>query len=356
MKGPGLMFGLNIGHGIEESINYAVIAEKYGFDSIWSDDHILVTNPEVGIKPGTCVPEVWTRLAAIGMRTQLVKLVCAVTDPLRRHPAQTAQALATLDRLTGGRAILGIGAGEAMNLYPFGIDSRLSLQRLRESVEVIKRLLISSSKSPVTYKGRFYQLRGAFLQINPVQKPRPPIYIGALGPRNRELTGEIADGWCGWLQTPEILREYIQDIRKGAERVGRSLDEIDIASLLPTAISTNREEYRHAIDEVKKDLVLERNALEKMGYPTPFKGDLAIQYLIPSLDSWRRLLEARASIPDSAVERVSAFGEVDDCIERIETLKEAGIKHIVIANYGPDYKRTLEHFKEKIIPYFKEIK
>ncbi len=238
-----IKFGLGglAANDVHEGIAHAVDAEKSGFHGIWMADHII------GANLNSQWMEVWTVLAAIAMKTKHMRLYCGVTDPLRRHPAQTAQTLATLDRLSDGRAGVAIGAGESMNLLPFGMEWRDEpLMRLREATEVVKLLLGSSPRQPVEYKGKFFQLTNAFLQIEPVQKPHPPVFIGALGKKNRELTGEISDGWCSWLQSIQTLKESIEDIRFGAKKSGRQLRDIELALNLPMAISEDWDEAWNA--------------------------------------------------------------------------------------------------------------
>jgi len=348
-----LKFGLALGYWDPQiCIERSVFAEKCGFHSVWPPDHIITPDPQVGVRPGASIPEVYSLLTAIGMKTRRLMLASCVSDPIRRHPAQTAQTAVTLDRITGGRAILGIGAGELMNFRMFGINTNLSLRRLREAVEVIKLLLESSPERPVNYQGTIFQLKNAFLQISSVQKPRLPVYIGALGPKNKELTGEIADGWCTWLQTTETLKEDLGYIERGARKTGRNADEIDVAVSIPVAISRDPRKLEPAINGVKRELILERRTFMRMGYETPFDENLSIQLVLPSPYFLRRLEGAKASVPDEVVERVSAFGPMDHVIERIEAFVKAGAKTVVLENYGPDFNRTMRLLGRQIIPYF----
>jgi len=185
------------------------MAEKHGFDSVWIPDHL--------IEDGALV-DPWSVMAVIGTQTEHVFLCTGVTDTQRCHPAKTAQSVATVDELSHGRAGLGIGAGEAMNIVPFGIswdkDSRDRAQRLREAIEVIKLLWGSSKENMVNYEGRFFRLKRAWLDQHPTQKPHPPVYVGALSStRLLELTGEIGEGWFSWLVTPETFRKRQEKIR-----------------------------------------------------------------------------------------------------------------------------------------------
>jgi len=276
-------FGLGLGVAdVRENVRNSLLAEKHGFDGVWMADHM-------GGLPSELWEEAWITLAAIAVQTKKIRLYCGVTDPIRRHPAQTSQTVATLDRISDGRAGLGIGAGESMNLLPFGMEWRIKpLSRLREAVEVIKLLLESSPLNRLNYEGEYFQLKNAFLQTKAVQKPRPPILIGALGSKNREMAGEIADGWCSWLQSEQTLKEGIEDIHRGAKKVGRQLEKFEIAVHVPFAISDDPEKAWEAVqDGTKMDLVFERNILRSMGYAEFFTRDLAIQWAMLQKSSLR---------------------------------------------------------------------
>lgn len=114
-----------------------------------------------------------------------------VTDPLRRHPAVTAQLAITLDLISNGRAILGIGAGEAFHLNPYGIAWERPISRLEEAVRVIKKLW---SEDFADYNGVFFKLKRAVVIKKSVQKPYPPIWIGAMRPRALRVVGVLGDG------------------------------------------------------------------------------------------------------------------------------------------------------------------
>ena len=140
-----------------EVVEQGIAAERAGFDSFWFPDHFIDDNIYIEHS------ETWTVLTAVGLKTKDILIASGVTDHLRRHPSATAHILATLDVLTSGRTILGIGAGEKMNLTPFGIDWTKPVAKLREAVQVILRLWSSSPRNPVDYDGEFYKPRKAFL-------------------------------------------------------------------------------------------------------------------------------------------------------------------------------------------------
>ena len=137
------------------------------------------------------VNDAWLLLAAIGAFTTKVELGTCVTDAIRRHPSTIALATVTLDRLTNGRGMLGIGAGEAQNVVDFGIEFNKPVTKLKEQLEVIEKLFQSDPDNRVDYNGQYYKLINACLQAKSIRKPRPPIYIAAGAPKTLELCAKI---------------------------------------------------------------------------------------------------------------------------------------------------------------------
>ena len=147
---PRLSFGF-AGTSLDplSAVEYGVISEKMGFDIFWMPDHFTDIDGDK-LEP-------WTILSVVGAKTRKIKLASAVTDTQRSHPARTAHAVACLDSLSGGRAILGIGAGEAMNILPFGLpweSARERVMRLEEAIQVIHLLWSSSRDERKNFSGR----------------------------------------------------------------------------------------------------------------------------------------------------------------------------------------------------------
>jgi len=128
-------FGVMVKLGpYEQMAKHAMLAESLEFDSVWVPDHLVLEDYR------RLCPEAWCILSALATRTRRVTLGTSVTDPYRRHPAVLAQTVATLDLISGGRTILGLGAGEAMNTDPYGIPRDMRITRMRETVEILRRL------------------------------------------------------------------------------------------------------------------------------------------------------------------------------------------------------------------------
>src|ERR1700730_4486355 len=175
-----------------EAVQLGLYCEKLGFDTLWAVDHL--------IDNGGMKPEPWTTISAIGAQTKKVHFSTGVTDAQRSHPARTAHSVATLAELTGGRVSLGIGAGEAMNLVPFGLPfdkPGIRAQRLAEAIQVIRLLWASTRSKPVSFQGTYFQLKNAWLDTP--TKYSPKIFVGALGGSyGLKVAGELGDGWIPW--------------------------------------------------------------------------------------------------------------------------------------------------------------
>ena len=232
MKHPlGFSF-FQASYSTQKMVEAGVAAEKYGFQSVMIGDHFLDLSGLVKVDP-------WTVLAFIGSKTKKIRLTTYVTDILRTHPAKVAHIAATLDELSGGRVTLGLGAGESMNLVPFGIDFEepaVRVARLREGVQVIRMLLESRKEQKVNFDGEYYHLKAAWLQQLPVQK-RLPIGIGALGARRSlELIGEMGDAWLPAYNTLELFRKRVGIIKQAARVSGRNPDSIEYSASILAVI------------------------------------------------------------------------------------------------------------------------
>jgi alkanesulfonate monooxygenase SsuD/methylene tetrahydromethanopterin reductase-like flavin-dependent oxidoreductase (luciferase family) len=331
-------------------MRYAELLDAQGYDHLKVGDHTLSSDPS------TPYPNSQVVLAAVGARTKRAKLSTAVTDPFRRHPVEIAHWVATLDQFTGGRAMLGIGAGEEMNITPYGIEWEKPWTRLKEAVEVIKLLWAATPASPADYAGEIFSLKGAYLQTRPLQKPGPGIYIGAIGKRNRELAGQSADGWFPMAtETPGTLSRKLLDVRNGASRSGRSLERFDVQVTIYTDISEDPDRaYRSVEGAAKGALVWERSMLkERTGLDVP--EELSVQRIdVTDREVMKRMSEFMALIPRSLVEEVTATGTVDACISRLERLLGAGATSVTICNLGQDQEKVYERYSKEIFPYLRE--
>ena len=330
---------------VDKLLKIAKVNEEAGFDSLWFPDHVLFIPPGI-------VPEAWSMLAATAVLTNKAFLGTCVSDPHRYNPAVFAQKVATVDQLSGGRAILGLGAGEAMNLEPFGIDWKKPVSKLVEFVSILRKLWAGEI---LNYDGKFWKFKNAFLQITPV-RGKVPIYFGANSPQTLRLTGELADGWLSIPLPPKLYKQRLALVKEGAERTGRSLNEIDTGIYLYTAVAENAEEAYRQIESLKAQIVPVPTLLKEAGYNVEIPENLrSLSYFKALLDSEyiEKFLAYSELIPREAAIEFSVAGTADDCIEKINKYVKAGAKHILLINAGPDPRQTLKVYSEEIIPHFK---
>ena len=194
---------------MDKILKIASMIDEAGYYSLIVPDHTLM------VPPGF-TPNALSLLSALSVMTRNVQIGTGVSDVVRYHPSILAQVFATADHLSGGRVFLGLGAGEAMNIKPFGIEWGRPYTRLKEGIEVLRRLWTGEKFS---YNGEYFKFREAFLHITPTRKTIP-IYLGANGPRTRELAGAACEGWMPITETPKTYRENLEDVKRGAEKAG----------------------------------------------------------------------------------------------------------------------------------------
>ncbi len=218
-------------------------AEAAGFDDLWIDDHLL---SDEGAWPDPKL-EGWTTLAALAAVTQRARLGLMVSANTLRNPGLTAKMATTIDHVSGGRAILGIGAGwferehEAFG-FDFGSGFGERLDRLAEAVPLLRRLLDGEA---VTHEGRFYAFRDAVCAPRPIQA-HLPILIGGSGPKKTlPLVARYADLWNAY-GTPEEVAAADAILRAACNAVGRDEREIERTVNLNVVIRSNRAEAERA--------------------------------------------------------------------------------------------------------------
>lgn len=329
---------------LEFAVEGAKKAEQCGFESLWYADH-LTTIPPQGI-----VYDAFVFLTTMALNTSRLTLCTAVSDPHRRHPAVMAHILATLDVVSNGRAMFGIGAGEAMNVAMFNIDARKPVSKMKEFIEVM-RLLWKENR--VNYDGEFFKMKDAFLQIRPVQDTIP-IYIAANGPATRTLTGEIAEGWFPFYESPNLIAKHIKDVSQGAKKAGRSIDQIDICYNCMTAIADDFETAYKRVEFMKGGTLLFPDKL-KEEYNIDIPKDLVIQKMTPLNEDLMKLISYIDRVPNRMPQDFNVIGTVDQVMDQIEAFVKAGVKHFALLNRGPDPNKVFEIYRDKIIPYFKEL-
>ena len=332
---------------------HAARNEAQGFDSIWWPDHLMgwfpdsIWIPELGDvattqpTPHTFIdPVVGISLAAGA--TSEVALGTAVTEPIRRHPAMLAQSFLSLHHATNGRTILGIGAGEAENIEPYGFDFSRPVARLAEAIEVIR--LLWEADGPVDYDGEFYTLRDAPLGLGGLDvatpgsdgasRPAfPPIWLAAHGPRMLELCGRHADGWIPTSMPVDVYAESLGQIRSAATAAGRDPDAIEPA-MWGWAICDETHELCH--EALRSPLVKATtliagpDAFARHGLEHPFGADFyGLRDYIPTRFGAEKVLRALDALSDEFVHDYIPHGTPDELAAYVRRYGDAGLRHFV---------------------------
>ncbi len=323
-------------------------AEACGFHSVFYADHTTMLPSGSGV----CYDAI-SFLTSLAMVTKRVKLCTGVSDCHRFHPALMAHKIATLDVISKGRAMLGIGAGEAMNIDIYGLNRDKSVTKLREYVELVRKFWI---KRKVDFKSEFWgTMKNAHIQIKPIQKS-PPVYMAANSPKTRILAGELADGWYPFVETPWTYKENYKEVANAAKKVGRDPFEIDYVHDCFVAIDDDNPQ--RAIDRCEffmTSYLLNPNKINQ-AYPNlGLPEDLTIHNFLMDSEGATDLLKCMDRLPKSLLVDTNCLGTTDDVIASIEKFKDAGATHMALMNRGPDVNKVYEIFKKKIIPYFKEL-
>jgi F420-dependent oxidoreductase-like protein len=272
-----MRFGLDVSqHQLswEEILSRVRYAESVGFEGAWVFDHFtaLYADPD-----GPCL-EGWMLLAALAARTERIRLGALVTGITHRYPSVLATQVVTADHVSDGRIECGVGAAwneqEHRSLgIPFpSVKERM--ERLEEGIQVL-RLLMTGER--VSFGGKHYRLEQAQYRPLPIQKPHPPIWIGANGRRRGlPLAGRQADVWHAWDRN---YPEKWDIVRRAAEEVGRDPERIVRASSL--SISEPWDEVRQVFEQLVKNGV----SYLVVGWPTEGKGRLEefVDKVLPEL-------------------------------------------------------------------------
>ncbi len=311
-----------LGMGPQDQLRVVQEAERLGYDSVWAAE--------------AYGSDAATVLAWLAAQTTKVKLGSAIFQMPGRSAAMTAMTAATIDELSGGRMLLGIGSsGPQVAEGWHGQRFARQLQRTREYVAVVRTAL---ARDRVQFQGQTLELplpdgpgKPLKLMISPVQE-RIPIYLAAIGPKNTALAGEIADGWIPTFFSPEHVGELRSLLEEGAARVGRALNGFDIAPTVNAFVSEDRELARNVM---RPALALyiggmgsrEQNFYNKLVQRYGFEhAAKEVQDLY--LDG--RKGEAGAAIPDELIELVSLCGPPDVVRQRIAAFRDAGVGTLMI--------------------------
>lgn len=219
------------GHAPEAQWALARRVEELGYDSLWTGDHVSFHNP---------IYESLTLLASYASVTRRIRLGTAVYLLALRHPTIAAKITSTLDALSGGRLVFGVGVGgeNPKEFEVCGVPHRERGARVTEGIEVVRTLW---RDSPASFKGRFTSFEGVSLDPKPVQKPAPPIWIGGRSDAALARAGRQGDGWVSYVVQPERYKASLEKIRAAAAEARRPMDGFVAAHLAFIAVGRDYE-------------------------------------------------------------------------------------------------------------------
>jgi 5,10-methylenetetrahydromethanopterin reductase len=304
-------------------------AEDRGFESIWVAETRITRD---GLVP----------LAAIATATERVRLGTGILNVYTRHPVALAISFIALDEIAPGRVLMGLGPGSPLVLEPQGIGFDRPVTRLREYCEVMRPLLRGEA---VTYDGQTVTLRGARIEdlLTGTEEgggtaASMPIWLGVTGPRALELAGEVADGiLLNAAMSVDYVRERLPVIERGAQRSGRTLDDIELG--MATVVSPH-EDSAQGKDGARRFLALYLSLFPNIARETGVGAEF--------LDSLRAVfheqgLEAAAPlVGDEIVDRLTAAGTPDECRARIDEYRAAGVQLPVLFPVPGAMELTIE--------------
>ena len=316
-------------HTIRQGMEFAQYAEAKGFEAVWQAESRLVREATVP-------------MAAFASVTTTLKVGSGVVDCWSRNPARLAATFSTLDDLAPGRVILGIGAWWDPLAQKVGITRAKPLRAMREIVTAVRALL---NNETVTMHGEFVQLDG--VELDYVYQERRakdvPIYIGATGMQMMELTGEIADGVVlNYLVSPEYNALAMEALHRGADKAGRSIDDIDRPQLVVCSVHEDRTiALNMAREMVTQYLGQQPHIMKASGVPQSILDKVGSVLTWPA--THEQVVAASRHVPDEIVQMLTASGTPADAREQVSHYMRNGATCPILYPLG-DVKAMIDAF------------
>jgi 5,10-methylenetetrahydromethanopterin reductase len=319
-------------HPIRDGMRYAQLAEDAGFEAVWQAESRLVREATVP-------------LAAFGAVTERIGLGSGVVSMWVRNPAFLAATFSTLDDLAPGRVILGIGAWWDPLAAKVGVTRDKPLRVMREIVTAVRALLAGEN---VTFAGEFVQLDGVELDfVHQERGPKHvPIVVGATGPQMMRLAGEIGDGaLLNYLVSPSYNQGALDALAEGAQRVGRTLHDIDRPQLVVCSMDDNR---AAALDAsrllVTQYLGQQPHIMKASGVPTELLDEIGQVLTWPATHD--DVVTASKLVPDEIVQLITASGSPEECRAKVSEYVAAGCTCPVLYPLGGDVGAMIDAFAD----------
>jgi len=317
-------------HDIREGMEYVKYAEERGFEAVWQAESRLVRD--------AIVP-----MAAFAAVTSRIKVGSGVINNWTRNIGLLAATFLTLDDLAPNRVICGIGAWWDPLARNVGIERKKPLKAMRETIEVMRRLLRMET---VSYEGEFHTVHGITLDVvHGRREPRHvPIYIGATGDAMLELAGEIADGVVlNYCVPPEYNQNALERLAQGAQKAGRSLDAIDRPQLIVCSVDRDHHTAVQAAKELLTQYLAQQPHIAQASGTDP-EVVKRIQKVLGWPATREQIHEAMKFVPDELIERVTASGTPDEVRARVDEYKRSGCTCPILYPLGDDVRLMIDSF------------
>jgi alkanesulfonate monooxygenase SsuD/methylene tetrahydromethanopterin reductase-like flavin-dependent oxidoreductase (luciferase family) len=331
------MYGHPVDTRFRDFISIAVAAEELGFDAAYTIDHFFLPGDQtIGFSEAAdpnrpFFPEAWTSLAALATATTTLRIGPQVAPVMRYNPAMLARFGANLDFLSDGRFVLQLGTGWNPREYsayglPYVDDATVQHELLQEGMQVIDALW--TTDGPVSFVGKHYRLDDAPMWPKPVQRPRPPIWLGGSGRRTRQAVAAFADAWTPAAPhytglTPEFYTRGLADIRAQATQMGR-----DPAAIMPAAL------FFVVLEADNRQAQTEAEKLRRRS-------------------DWASL-----SVAEMNAKGIALVGDPEECIANLRRFTDIGVRYftlgfVPIASAETTIRR-MTLFAKEVMPAFRE--
>ena len=293
--------------------SYAKTAEEEGCEYVWITDHF--NNRDV-----------YSTIAVLALSTNKIRIGAGVTNPYTRHPVITASNIASVNEISGGRAVLGIGPGDKLTFDALGIESSKPLTAIKETVAAVKELLAGKRMS---FDGEILKIKNAKLDFADPKKTgvdmNIPVYIGAQGPKMLETAGAVGDGVLINGSHPDDFKAAVPLIKKGAESTGRNIKDIDVAAYTCFSIDEDAEKAINAAKPVAAFIIAGApdTVLERHGIPPENKKEIADVIAEGSFK------ELSALVTDKMIDKFAIAGDFDICLKKAKELESSGVTQLV---------------------------
>jgi len=320
-------------HDLRDGLEYVRYAEQKGFEAVWQAESRLVRD--------AIVP-----MAAYAAVTDHLKVGSGVINNWTRNIGLLASTFLTLDDLAPGRVICGIGAWWDPLARNVGIERRKPLTAMRETVEVLRRLL---NMERVTYHGEFHQVDAIELDVvHGRREPRQvPIMIGATGDKMMEMTGEIADGAVlNYCVPPEYNDKALELLDRGARKVGKTLEDIDRPQLVVCSVDHDREKAIDSTRMLLTQYLAQQPHIAKASGVAP-EVVAEIQSILGWPATKEQINQAKHLVPEELIHRITASGTPEEARSKVNEYLKRGCTCPILYPVGGDVHLLVDTFAQQ---------